>query len=126
MNWLKKGYGKSLKDPGDHISKLFKKCLVRVDASSDKNFHSLRHTFAVRSLIKGVPIYNLKLLMGHSSVVTTEEYSNMNLKRVAYDFPSISFSLAEDKPRNHKEDTLMEDTHHLMNEYVNILPHLEG
>mgnify|MGYP005654369789 FL=1 len=27
--------------------------------------------------------------MGHSSVTTTEVYSNMNLKRVAQDFPTI-------------------------------------
>ena len=32
---------------------------------------------------------SLKLLMGHSSVTTTEVYSNMNLKRVAQDFPTI-------------------------------------
>ena len=27
--------------------------------------------------------------MGHSSVTTTEVYSNMNLKRVSQDFPTI-------------------------------------
>ena len=33
--------------------------------------------------------------MGHASVTTTEVYSNMNLKRVAQDFPSLI-----DKKRN--------------------------
>ena len=35
-------------------------------------------------------IYDLKLILGHSSVTTTEVYANMNLKRVAHDFPSPS------------------------------------
>ena len=50
---------------------------------------SLRHTFAVRRLIQGTLIYDLKLLMGHSSVTTTEGYANMNMKRVQQDFPTL-------------------------------------
>ena len=43
--------------------------------------------------------------MGHASVTTTEVYSNMNLKRVAYDFPSLQIEL-----KNNKRDTDMRDT----------------
>ena len=68
---------------------MFKKALRSVGADESKHFHSLRHTFAVRRLIQGTSIYDLKLLMGHSSVTTTEVYSNMNLKRVSQDFPTI-------------------------------------
>ena len=88
-DWLTEGYGSTLNDIGDHISKMFKKALNSIGADDNKHFHSLRHTFAVRSLIKGLSIYNLKLLMGHSSVTTTEVYSNMNLKRVAQHFPKL-------------------------------------
>ena len=42
-----------------------------IDASKEKHFHSLRHTFAVRRLLQGVPIYDIKNLLGHSSVTTT-------------------------------------------------------
>ena len=87
--WLSNGYGSRLKTPGDHISKMFKKTLRSIGADESKHFHSLRHTFAVRRLIQGTSIYDLKLLMGHSSVTTTEVYSNMNLKRVSQDFPTI-------------------------------------
>ena len=83
------GYGSELVTPDDHISKMFKKALRSVGADESKHFHSLRHTFAVRRLIQGTSIYDLKLLMGHSSVTTTEVYSNMNLKRVSQDFPTI-------------------------------------
>ena len=83
------GYGSTLVDVGDHLSKKFKKCLRKIGADESKHFHSLRHTFAVRSLIRGTSIYQLKMLMVHSSVTTTEVYGNMNLKRIEQDFPTI-------------------------------------
>ena len=87
--WLNNGYGSRLVDSGDHLSKYFKRAIREIGADDSKHFHSLRHTFAVRKLIQGVSIYTLKLLMGHSSVTTTEVYSEMNLKRVAQDFPTL-------------------------------------
>ena len=86
---LSNGYGSRFATPDDYISKMFKKALRIIGADEGKHFHSLRHTFAVRRLIQGTSIYDLKLLMGHSSVTTTEVYSNMNLKRVSQDFPTI-------------------------------------
>ena len=115
--WLDNGYGSRLKDPGDHISKMFKKALVAVGANDSKHFHSLRHTFAVRRLIQGTSIYDLKLLMGHSSVTTTEQYSNMNLKRVSQDFPIIAIK-SQNIAKIGKEDTVLEDTLLRMDRYV--------
>ena len=37
-------------------------------------FHDLRHTFAARLLTKGVPIYKVSKILGHSSVVVTEQH----------------------------------------------------
>jgi len=95
MIWRSSGYGSKLADPGDHLSKKFKKAMHSIGSDNRKHFHSLRHTFAVRKLLMGTSIYELKLLMGHSSVVTTERYSNMNLKRVRQDFPTIAQSFAK-------------------------------
>ncbi len=78
-----------LAKPHELLSKQFKKALRAIGASEDKHFHSLRHTFAVRSLIKGKSIYGVQKEMGHSSVVTTEVYSKMNPKRVQCDFPTL-------------------------------------
>ena len=100
--WLDTGYGSMIKNAGDHLSKKFKKALLITGANEAKHFHSLRHTYAVRSLVKGVSIYEIKLLMGHASVTTTEVYSNMNLKRVAQDFPTLV--------KHGKVDTDMVDT----------------
>jgi site-specific recombinase XerD len=41
---------------------------VRVSA------HTFRHTFAVRSLERGVDVYTLSRVLGHTSVTTTQEY----------------------------------------------------
>ena len=96
---------------------MFKKALREIGAKDDKHFHSLRHTFAVRRLIQGTSIYDLKLLMGHSSVTTTEVYSNMNLKRVAQDFPTIVSSYVNE-PKIGKWDTEKWDTIALPTTYV--------
>ena len=88
-DWQEKGYGSTLKDSGDHLSKMFKRALREIGAEERKHFHSLRHTFAVRRLLMNTSIYDVKLMMGHASVTTTETYSNMNLKRVAQDFPTL-------------------------------------
>ena len=111
MTWCSSGSGSKLSDPGDHISKKFKKAMQSIGIDDRKHFHSLRHTFAVRKLLMGTSIYELKLLMGHSSVVTTERYSNMNLKRVRQDFPTIAQSFAKSSeyinPGHDLRDTLI-------------------
>lgn len=41
--------------------------------------HSLRHTFACLCLAKGIKIEEIKLLMGHSAIKTTEVYARLEL-----------------------------------------------
>ncbi len=96
---------------------MFKKALKSIGADERKHFHSLRNTFAVRRLIQGTSIYELKLLMGHSSVTTTEVYSNMNLKRVAQDFPTKVSSYVNEAKIG-KVDTKLVDTVALPMTYV--------
>ena len=116
-DWCENGYGSTLKDAYGHISKVFKKALREVGSNEEKRFHSLRHTFAVRSLIKGVSIYELKLLMGHSSVTTTEWYSNMNLKRISQDFPTL-VSKYPNTMKLGKRDTVLRDTSTVLGPYL--------
>ena len=92
---------------------MFQKTLRRIGIDEGK----YQNTFAVRRLKKGTLIYELKLLMGHSSVTTTEVYSNMNLKRVSQDFPTI-VSMYVNGTKIGKKDTLLEDTIGLSMAYV--------
>lgn len=61
----------------DKLSYFYKKN-VRVAGLNDKlNFHSLRHTFASWLVQKGVSIYKVSKLLGHSSISTTQIYSHL-------------------------------------------------
>ena len=109
QNWYCHGYGSTIQNCGDHFSKVFKKALRCIDAYEGKRFHSLRHTFAVRRLLMKTPVYDVKLMMGHTSVTTTEQYTRMNLKRVAQDFPTLVDYYANTRNLGEK-DTLWKDT----------------
>ena len=55
--------------------------------------------------------------MGHSSVTTAEVYSNMILKRVSQDFPTV-VSMYVNEIKIGKKDTLLKDTVALPVTYV--------
>lgn len=42
------------------------------------HFHSLRHSYAVRLLEKGVPINHVQALLGHEDLSTTSKYTKAN------------------------------------------------
>jgi len=44
------------------------------------SFHSLRHSFAVRCMEKGIPLNNIQVLLGHESIKTTSIYLKVNPK----------------------------------------------
>ena len=66
-----------------HISKTFNETVDKIglnkgitDSRYKAVFHSLRHTHASRLLESGVDIYNVKGLLGHQSIQTTERYTH--------------------------------------------------
>jgi len=64
---------------GDFISKSFKRACKAVGTDKAIHFHSLRHSFASNLAQKGVSLYTIKELLGHSSISTTEIYSHLNM-----------------------------------------------
>ena len=67
--------GKPLKE--QTISQQFKS-YIRCAGLNDKlHFHSLRHSFATHLVKKGVPLFAIQKLLGHSTSKTTEIYSHL-------------------------------------------------
>lgn len=50
--------------------------------SKNIHFHTARHTFAVLSLQKGVDIYSLSNMLGHSDLKTTQIYAKMSDEKI--------------------------------------------
>jgi site-specific recombinase XerD len=63
----------------DYISKSFKKACNNAGIEKSIHFHSLRHSFASNLAQKGISLYVIKELLGHSSISTTEIYSHLNM-----------------------------------------------
>ncbi len=57
----------------DYVSRRFRWCCKEAEVT-DFQFHDLRHTFAQRLLAKGEPIYKVSKILGHSSIVVTEQH----------------------------------------------------
>lgn len=55
------------------------------DARQKLTFHSLRHTYASWLVDRGVPLYDVKQLLGHSSIELTQRYSHLSDKRLIED-----------------------------------------
>ena len=70
-----------------YITKAFKKGCNRIGLQK-YNLHNLRDTFAVTQWIISNDIYEVKNLLGHTSIKTTEKYAQFNMDRLAQDFPS--------------------------------------
>ncbi len=64
---------------GDYVSKKFKRACKAAGVDKAIHFHSLRHSFASNLAQKGVSLYVIKELLGHSSISTTEIYSHLNM-----------------------------------------------
>ncbi len=64
---------------GDYFTKRFKRASKQVGIDKAIHFHSLRHSFASNLVQKGVSLYSVKELLGHSTISTTEIYSHLNL-----------------------------------------------
>jgi len=90
---------------GRHLSKKFKKTLRKITENKDieitidesKHFHSLRHTFAVRKRVMGVPLPTIQALMGHRSITTTEVYAKIELKKLRRHFGTLVTAYNDDQ-----------------------------
>jgi integrase len=67
----------------NYLTQCFRDCLSQLSIRNDRSFHSLRHTFASWLVQRGVSIYEISKLLGHSDIRVTQIYSHLqpeNLK----------------------------------------------
>ena len=57
------------------LERKFKKYIKLAGLPSHYVFHSLRHSFGLRAIEKGIPANQVQLLMGHSSLSVTNVYT---------------------------------------------------
>lgn len=62
---------------GGHVTHVMKKCVLKAGLDKRLHPHSLRHTHATWLVQNRVSIYEVKELLGHSSVTTTSRYSHL-------------------------------------------------
>jgi len=64
------------RDPNS-VSKCFKGYVRKIGLDERYTFHTLRHTFASHLVQKGVSLYIVSKLLGHSDIKTTQIYSHL-------------------------------------------------
>ncbi len=60
-----------------YVRKVFMQSLEKAGIGGKGSFHTLRHTFATHSYHHGMNIRELQIVLGHSSVETTQIYTHM-------------------------------------------------
>jgi integrase/recombinase XerD len=60
-----------------YASRSFKKCVWAFELDDKIHFHTLRHSFASNLAQRGVYLYVIQKLLGHSKITTTQIYSHL-------------------------------------------------
>ena len=67
---------------GNYVTQCFRDLIIQSKINKGINFHSLRHTFASWLVQKGVSIYEVSKLLGHSDIKVTEIYAHLNMNNL--------------------------------------------
>ena len=73
------------------VSKIFTNACKKVGIYEDKRttLHCLRHTFALMKYLETRDLYEVCKRLNHTSIKTTERYSQFSFQRLEQDYPSI-------------------------------------
>ncbi len=78
----------------DRVTRWFKHYAGLANLDKRAHFHTLRHTFASWLAQKGVNLYEIKEMLGHASVTTTQIYAHLQPERLHATVNRISLPTA--------------------------------
>ncbi len=78
--------------PSD-VSRQFKLAVRAAKLGEEYHFHSLRHTFASWLAQAGVSLYEIKELLGHTNIITTQVYAHLQPETLHATVNKISLNL---------------------------------
>jgi len=81
--------------PYTSVEKRFNSAIRRAEIE-DFTWHDLRHTFGSRLVMANVPLYEVQILMGHSSSKVTERYAHLDPEKLKDSINSFSISTVDD------------------------------
>lgn len=68
------------------LQKKIEKCISLMGINKKLSSHSLRHTYATLLRRRGMTLDKIQILMGHSSIKTTEIYAHIELQPIKEDY----------------------------------------
>jgi len=99
QNWLFPGEKTGNYLSVSSIQRAFSGTLRRAGISKNASVHTLRHSFATHLLERGIDLYFIQRLLGHTSPKTTSVYIHVARKNIAQIKSPIDFLDNNEKPK---------------------------
>ena len=72
------------------LQKAFKRYINKTGITKPNlHFHSLRHSFAIKCMNKGIPLNQIQVLLGHESIATTSVYLKINPQEALQSYENL-------------------------------------